>query len=173
MGIFDLLLNRGRGVGELKNLGTLHGLNSTVIRAIKELDSVDQKAEEARQRKDYGTLFACIRRQVMLLDKVQYYAVVRMVRAEYAYRDVAVALEGFRKHCREKERLLNAEERRLSPEGKKHPQVRARLDKAKSDLARFGREISALQDSVRDLRKAIREGCRKKILKLKRIYHFA
>jgi len=174
MGIRDLLLRKGRGIGELKKFGTEHSLNADVLAKIKELDQLDEKARNARSKKDYGALLSCISKQLNLIDQVDYYALVRLIRLEYDYKDIKSIMDQYEGHYREEEKKLRLEERKAGslPEPQKS-MVRRHINEAKKRLDHFRGRIKTVEQTIKSFKKIIRERCKKKIIKAKTAYHFA
>ena len=72
MSIMDLLLKKGRGIGELKDMGTEHSLNVNTIKLIKELNSLDKKMADARSCKNYKATLNGIQSQLSLINQIEY-----------------------------------------------------------------------------------------------------
>ena len=113
MGIMDLLLKKGRGIGELKDMGTEHSLNVNTIKLIKELNSLDKKMADARSCKNYKATLNGIQSQLSLINQIEYYALVRMIRLEYDYKDVNGRLNDFEKHYKNETKKLMDEKKKF------------------------------------------------------------
>jgi len=178
MGIMDLLLKKGRGVGELKKFANEHKLNANIIKVMKELDSIDQEANIARSKKDYAKMLSCIRRQLSFVEQVEYFALVRMIRLEYDYKDIGGVIGQYEKHYNNEVKKLKIEEVRLLRDAKtaepaQVQKIKTDVENAKNHLKHFNNKLSAMKDAIKSLRKIIKESCKKKIIKIKKVYYFA
>ncbi len=179
MGLRDLLLRKGRGVGELKDFGTEQALNSNVIKIIKEISSIDRDADTARKAKSITALFSCIRKQMSLLEQVHHYALVRTVRLQYDYKDIEKKVREFNTHCRNEHKRLDSEETRLIKAIRKgnslhNPeQVRKHINQTRGKLKEFDSRIRNMKSALKLFKADMRQRCIKKIIKIKKIYHFA
>ena len=178
MGITDFFLKKGRGVGELKELGKEHWLNADIIRALKELDEVDKKASNARKNKDYGTYFSCIRSQLSLIEKVDHYTLVRLVRTEYNYREIMGVLKQAENDYREKAKRIQDEERKLrqrlgKPGDTDINTLKKSIQNANMQLHHFENRIDQMRKEIELVRSHFRKQCKLKINKIRKIYRFA
>jgi len=175
----DLLLKKGRGIGELKDMGTEHSLNVNVIKLIKELNALDKKMSDARSSKNYKATLNGIQNQLSLINQIEYYALVRMIRLEYDYKDVNTKLNDFEKHYDNETKKLKSEIKKFHKALKTTEkeinidQVKQQIIKAENDLKIFYQDIYHMRSSIKQLKKNIKESCKKKIIKIKKVYHFA
>ncbi len=175
MSLKELLLRKGRGVGELKDIRKEHWLNAEIIRHIKELDEIDRKADYALHSNDYGKYFACIRQQLSIISRIDHYVDVRMVRAEYAYKDIQAMLDRADKDCLAKSRKLREEARRARNEkdNTEINAIRMSIDKVSRELHHFKLKIEEMRRAVGALRQDFKKHCRTRIVKTRKVFRFA
>ncbi len=179
MGLKELLLRKGRGVGELKNFGTEQALNSNIIKIIKEISAVDREADAARKSKNIISLLGSIRKQMSLLEQVHHFALVKTVRLQYDYKDIEKKLGDFESHMKSEKRRLDGEEAKLIKEMRKgkipnNPEhIRQQISQARGKLRGFDSRLREMKSSLKSFKHDVRIRCKKKIIKIKKIYHFA
>jgi len=175
MGLMDLLLKKGRGVGELKTLRHDYHLNANIIQVIKQLSDIDKKASSARSSKNLSLLFSCIKNQISLIEQVHHFALVRTVRLQYDYKEIEEKISEYEKHYKNELKKLHIEEIKLRKKGKSisnAEQIRQHINKTRNDLDNFHNKIKNFRTSLKEFKKSIKEKSKNKIIKIKKIYHF-
>jgi len=174
MGLLSFL-KKGRGFGDLKDIRKSHYINAEIIRVLKELDAVDRDAEAAKRGNNYGRYFACIAKQVSLMEQVDHFVHVRLVRAEYGYKEILTILQKAEEDYRNQAGRLQQEIKLLSKNRDQvdSAKITASINKTSHDLKHFKQHITEMRGAIDRLRKHLREACKIKIRKTRHIYRFA
>lgn len=175
MGLMDLLLRKGRGVGELKDLRNEQALNGNIIKIIKQLNDLDAQASQARNGKNYAGLASLTGQQMALIEQVHQYSMIRFIRLEYDYKEISAYLDNAEKHYNDNLKKVNEEEKKLKKvdDKQKYLHIKMHLAKTREELNIYRDKIMAIRERIKALKSKIRDGCKSKIIKIKKLYNFA
>jgi len=172
MGIISLLLKKGRGANML-TLGTEHTLNTSIIKVVKELDELDKTMSQLRAGKEYAKMLNGAGRQLSLVNQLEYYSMVRLMRIENDYKNISGALKVAHAHYNQKNKHLQNEKKKLKEaikSGHNITEAQEKLAQAEREMKTFYSKIIQMKSTISSLRSTIRHGCRKKLIKIKKIY---
>lgn len=172
MGIINLLLKKGRGVNML-NLGTEHELNISIIKVVKELDELDKTMNQLRAGKEYAKLLSCAGRQLSLINQLENYSMVRLLRIEDDYKNISGTLKVAHAHYNQKNKHLQNEKKKLKEaikSGHNITEAQEKLAHANREMKTFYSKIIQMKSTISSLRSTIRHSCKKKLIKIKKIY---
>jgi len=165
----------GRGVGDLKKIGNEQTLNAELIQVIKELNEADLDAGRAMATKQYAKVLTIMPKQLSMLEKIEHHAIIKLIRLEYAYKEIDKVLKQYEEHIRNETQKLRAQEKAIRREqhSERVKQIRSHIHDTRRKLEHFTHRIHSSRDGLRHMKKAIRESCKRRIVRIRKAYDFA
>ena len=148
------LFKASSGVGDMKSIYGDKSLSAGVISKLKELASLDQKAQKALSKGDFPKYQEIAGKQLALLHELEHFIDIRTIRMEYALKDVDSRLKDMDAQIREQ-------------------LGRTQASSERKDIQDRIRMLDHLRSGFYSMRQGIRDACQNQIRKLGKIYRFA
>jgi hypothetical protein len=161
---------------QMKAYATEDKGTAEIIGFMKELEIDDKKADEALAKGNYEHYLEHVRHRLNLLQKLDHYLLVRLVRTEQEYRGMSSALMRADKQHDEKAKQLDEHEKKMShmaQNAEQREHIRTRFDDLRKRLSHYRLRVQHLRTALRALRTHMRERCKHTARQLRKVYRFA